>query len=70
MQYLYAIMLIGYARVSTGEQTTAAQVAALKTSGCELIFRDNASGGRWDRPEAMCWSSGHSIACHAPCAMY
>ena len=43
MQYLYAIMLIGYARVSTGEQTTAAQVAALKTSGCELIFRDNAS---------------------------
>ena len=28
-----------------------AQVAALKTSGCELIFRDNASGGRWDRPE-------------------
>ena len=51
MQYLYAIMLIGYARVSTGEQTTAAQVAALKTSGCELIFRDNASGGRWDRPE-------------------
>ena len=25
--------------------------AALKTSGCELIFRDNASGGRWDRPE-------------------
>ena len=51
VQYLYAIMLIGYARVSTGEQTTAAQVAALKTSGCELIFRDNASGGRWDRPE-------------------
>ena len=51
MQYLYAIMLIGYARVSTGEQTTAAQVAALKTSGCELIFRDHASGGRWDRPE-------------------
>ena len=49
MQYLYAIMLIGYARVSTGEQTTAAQVAALKTSGCELIFRDNASGGRWDQ---------------------
>ena len=41
MQYLYAIILIGYARVSTGEQTTAAQVAALKTSGCELIFRDN-----------------------------
>ena len=25
--------------------------AARKTSGCELIFRDTASGGRWDRPE-------------------
>ena len=36
MQYLYAIMLIGYARVFTGEQTPAAQVAALKTSGCVL----------------------------------
>jgi DNA invertase Pin-like site-specific DNA recombinase len=44
-------MLIGYARVSTGEQDTAAQVAALKTAGCELIFREKASGGRWDRPE-------------------
>lgn len=44
-------MLIGYARVSTNEQDTAAQVAALKTAGCELIFREQASGGRWDRPE-------------------
>src|ERR1700693_139290 len=44
-------MLIGYARVSTGEQDTAAQVAALKAAGCELIFREKAPGGRWDRPE-------------------
>ena len=44
-------MLIGYARVSTGEQDTAAQVATLKAAGCELIFREKASGGRWDRPE-------------------
>ena len=44
-------MLIGYARVSTNEQDTTAQVSALTTAGCELIFREKASGGRWDRPE-------------------
>lgn len=44
-------MLIGYARVSTQDQDTAAQIAALKASGCELIFQEKASGGRWDRPE-------------------
>src|SRR5580693_5305208 len=45
------MMLLGYARVSTNEQDTAAQVSALKSTGCEKIFRDKASGGRWDRPE-------------------
>jgi DNA invertase Pin-like site-specific DNA recombinase len=44
-------MLIGYARVSTTEQDTATQTAALKSAGCERIFREKASGGRWDRPE-------------------
>ncbi len=44
-------MLIGYARISTTDQDTAAQVAALRASGCERIFREKASGGRWDRPE-------------------
>jgi len=44
-------MLIGYARVSTSEQETTAQVAALKAAKCERIYRENASGGRWDRPE-------------------
>src|SRR6202171_5657367 len=44
-------MQIGYARVSTGDQETAVQVAALKKAGCERIYREKASGGRWDRPE-------------------
>src|ERR1700719_692057 len=44
-------MRLGYARVSTDEQDTAVQVSALKSAGCEKIFREKASGGRWDRPE-------------------
>ncbi|MFA5504041.1 MAG: recombinase family protein [Vulcanimicrobiota bacterium] len=44
-------MLIGYARVSTQDQDSAAQIAALESSGCEIIFQEKASGGRWDRPE-------------------
>jgi DNA invertase Pin-like site-specific DNA recombinase len=44
-------MLIGYARVSSNEQDTAAQVAALKAAKCERIYREQASGGRWDQPE-------------------
>lgn len=44
-------MLIGYARVSTQDQDTNAQINALESAGCELIFQEKASGGRWDRPE-------------------
>ena len=42
-------MRIGYARVSTQEHQL--QITALKENGCELIFQEKASGGRWDRPE-------------------
>jgi DNA invertase Pin-like site-specific DNA recombinase len=44
-------MQIGYARISTNEQDSTAQVAALRAAGCELIFKERASGGRWERPE-------------------
>lgn len=45
-------MLMGYARVSKGdEQSNALQLRALNVAGCERIFTEAASGGRWDRPE-------------------
>ena len=44
-------MQIGYARVSTQDQDTNSQIQALKSAGCEIIFQEKASGGRWDRPE-------------------
>jgi DNA invertase Pin-like site-specific DNA recombinase len=50
-QQVFAIMLVGYARVSTQDQDTAAQIGALTSAGCELIFQEKATGGRWDRPE-------------------
>ncbi len=45
-------MLIGYARISKGDdQSTALQMSALKDAGCQRVFEETASGGRWDRPE-------------------
>lgn len=47
-------MLIGYARVSKGDdQSTAAQRRALADAGCERLFEEAASGGRWDRPHLL-----------------
>jgi DNA invertase Pin-like site-specific DNA recombinase len=44
-------MQIGYARVSTQDQDATAQVEALRAAGCERIYQEQASGGRWNRPE-------------------
>src|SRR5918997_2386648 len=44
-------MLIGYARVSTHDQTLDLQKDALRQAGCERIFTDTASGASIERKE-------------------
>ena len=43
--------LIGYSRVSTGDQNADLQVDALKKAGCIKVFTDHASGSKASRPE-------------------
>ena len=44
-------MRIGYARVSTLDQSTDLQIEALRVAGCEKVYQEKASGARVDRPE-------------------
>ena len=45
-------MILGYSRISKGDdQSDGLQIKAFKETGVEKIFRETASGGRWDRPE-------------------
>jgi len=43
-------MLVGYARVSTHDQTLALQQDGLEKAGCERIFTDTLSGAKAERP--------------------
>jgi DNA invertase Pin-like site-specific DNA recombinase len=65
-------MLVGYARVSKGEQNLDLQRDALQKAGCEQIFTDEMSGAKSERPglseafkfihTGIPWSFGASTA--------
>jgi predicted site-specific integrase-resolvase len=74
-------VLVGYARVSTAEQSLALQQDALRNAGCGRTFTDVASGAVEERAGLGCavgarrsttsaratrWSSGGSTGSGAP----
>ncbi len=44
-------MKIGYARVSTGDQSTNLQLDSLEKAGCGRVYSETASGAQANRPE-------------------
>lgn len=46
-------MKIGYARVSTEDQSLDLQRDALRQAGCERIYEEKESGGKRERPELL-----------------
>ena len=45
LQKCLPVPLIGYARVSTGDQTALPQSEALRAAGCDQVHEEQASGG-------------------------
>ena len=43
-------MKIGYARVSTSDQSFDLQIDALEKLGCDKVFKETASGAKSKRP--------------------
>ena len=43
-------MLVGYARVSTVDQSLELQLSALNDIGCEKLYQDHISGTKTNRP--------------------
>ena len=51
-------MLIGYARVSTQDQSLELQRQALSQAGCQKVFEDHVSGAKTERPGlAKAWET-------------
>jgi DNA invertase Pin-like site-specific DNA recombinase len=65
-------MKYGYARVSTDDQSTALQLAALKRAGCKTLFKDDGLSGattkrhtllQFDRDSGWAWRTGWPPSC-------